>query len=375
MEYRNLFFSFCLLSIFLNSSNALSQKLADKQATALTNSAYTSLFSVSKEGIMIGQQNATYKGVGWRGKKNKSDMRDLISKDPAVVGWDLGKLETGSKTNIDNIPFDTLALYIKNVYLSGGINTISWHSNNPLDLSLPVKDQTIKKPLLTLFKDPEALKNYEKTLDIVAAFLAKLRTDDGQAIPILFRPFHENNGPWFWWGRNNGPEAYIKLWKHTVDYLRDKKGLHNLIYVYCTDKFISADQYLSRYPVDDYVDVLGFDAYDSKQYHLNGDDLFKQKIKNMSDILSKISTEKNKPFALTETGYKLMPKKDWWTETLYPAIKDSGMSYVLFWVNAGSSGYWGTYKGQISSENFIKFSKQKDVLFQTEVSKQRLYKK
>lgn len=375
MKYRNSL-TLILIGVLLGTNLMLTaQPLADKQATALTKSVYTSMFTLSKSGVMIGQQNATYKGVGWRGKKDKSDMKDLVSKGPAVVGWDLGKLETGSKTNIDNIPFDTLAVYIKNVYRSGGINTISWHSNNPLDLSLNAKDQSIKKPVVALFNDPKALKNYEKSLDTVAKFLQQLKTDSGEPIPILFRPFHENNGTWFWWGRNNGPEAYIKLWKHTVEYLRDKKGLHNLIYVYSTDKFVSAEQYLSRYPGDDYVDVLGFDAYDDKKYHLDGKDLFKEKLMNMSGILSKMSKEKNKPFALTETGYKLMPKKDWWTETLYPAIKDSGISYVLFWVNAGATGYWGTYKGQVSSDNFIKFSKQKDILFQTEVSKERLYKK
>ena len=54
---------------------------------------------------------------------------------------------------------------------------------------------------------------------------------------------------------------YQALWRMTVEYLRDEKGLHNLLYVYSPDVFETEAEYLERYPGDAYVDVLGSDDY------------------------------------------------------------------------------------------------------------------
>ena len=60
------------------------------------------------------------------------------------------------------------------------------------------------------------------------AAAANIDTTD---IPIIFRPFHEPNGGAFWWGdRHATPEQYKALWRFTVGYPRDRKGLHNIIW-------------------------------------------------------------------------------------------------------------------------------------------------
>lgn len=49
---------------------------------------------------------------------------------------------------------------------------------------------------------------------------------EGELIPVIFRPYHEHNGDWFWWGKGvNSEEDYIKLWQFTVEYLRDEKDV------------------------------------------------------------------------------------------------------------------------------------------------------
>ena len=54
---------------------------------------------------------------------------------------------------------------------------------------------------------------------------------NGEVIPLIFRPFHEMSGSWFWWGGANcEAKDYISLWKETVELLRDKHNLHNLLY-------------------------------------------------------------------------------------------------------------------------------------------------
>ena len=98
---------------------------------------------------------------------------------------------------------------------------------------------------------------YKKDLRKVAEFSSSLRDDDGKLIPFIFRPFHEFDGEWFWWGAAyNEPEEFKDLWRFTVHYLRDILNVHNMLYAFSPDiKFDSREDYLLRYPGDDYVDM------------------------------------------------------------------------------------------------------------------------
>ena len=83
----------------------------------------------------------------------------------------------------------------------------------------------------------------------------------GEFIPVIFRPFHELNGNWFWWGgKNCTPDELKQLYQFTETYLRDKKNVHNLLYAYNTDKFSSKEEYL-KVSGDEWVDIIGFDIY------------------------------------------------------------------------------------------------------------------
>lgn len=113
---------------------------------------------------------------------------------------------------------------------------------------------------------------YKKDLRKVAEFSSSLRDDDGKLIPFIFRPFHEFDGEWFWWGAAyNEPEEFKDLWRFTVHYLRDILNVHNMLYAFSPDiKFDSREDYLLRYPGDDYVDILGFDDYEDFKYDKKG---------------------------------------------------------------------------------------------------------
>jgi mannan endo-1,4-beta-mannosidase len=367
--------SLFILCFLLSYQSAISQGLIDKDASFLTKNLYKNIKDLRKKGIMFGQEDGLYSGVYWKGNHDRSDVKDLIGCHPAIVGWDLGKIETGAKINFDHVPFDSIVVNSRRFFSTGGINTFSWHCNNPLNLKLSVREQEIGNTIEQLFSNPESLEKFNACLDSVCRFLNQIRNDRGELIPVIFRPFHENTGNYFWWGNKIcTPDQYIKLWRYTVHYLRDIKGLHHIIYAYSTSYFISAADYLERYPGDDFVDILGFDSYDNDQNHKDSIDVFKAKILSMITIMASIGRTKGKPYAITETGYKLMPREDWWTQTLYPAILNSGLSYVLIWINAGPSLFWGTYTGQTSAADFIKFSKYKNIYFHSEIQKINMYK-
>lgn len=197
---------------------------------------------------------------------------------------------------------------------------------------------------------------------------------------MLFRPFHEFTGTWFWWCQNTcSVEEFITLWRFTIYYLEQEKQLHHLITVYNTaDNFNTAEEFLKRYPGDDMVDVLSFDSYhygDSTQGAF-----FSQKIHRQLQLISQIAGEKNKLTALAETGFEAIPYTKWWTEVLLPATVDVTVSYVLVWRNHGLAAwnnkmhYYAPYKGQISANDFIKYYDAPRTLFEKDIAAEKLYK-
>ncbi len=104
---------------------------------------------------------------------------------------------------------------------------------------------------------------YTAYLNKIAAYGLALQK---KGVPVLFRPFHENNGSWFWWGAAHCSASEFKnLYRYTEEYLRDVKGVHNFLYVYSPNGPIATDaDYLARYPGDAFIDVPGIDMYHEK---------------------------------------------------------------------------------------------------------------
>ncbi|MFD2571474.1 glycoside hydrolase family 26 protein [Spirosoma soli] len=364
-------YAFCVFLGLLGSLSSQGQTLPiDPKATAETKNLYINLQRLSTKGVMFGHQDDLAYGVGWQYQPGRSDIKDVVGEYPAVFGWDLGRLELDSAANLDKVPFDKQRALAQQAYAQGGVNTYSWHLNNPLDLtktSWDKQDSTIRR----MFNDRKALKRYTSWLKKVAVYMKSLKGPNGEAIPVIFRPFHEHTGSWFWWGKNHcSPAEYVKMWRYTVDYLRKKK-VHNLLYAYSTDRFTSREDYLERYPGDDYVDIVGFDIY----HRPRGDttNRYVPETRRMVETLRSIGQEKRKVWAMTETGLAQVSQPNWWTNILMPVIQNAGLSYVLVWRNEGQRQYFAPFQGQASADDFKAFYANPNVLFGTKTAAERLY--
>lgn len=103
---------------------------------------------------------------------------------------------------------------------------------------------------------------FKSQLDNIALFLHNLKGDKGESIPVIFRPWHEHNGSWFWWGYLHCTvEEYKQLWQLERNYLVNEKKDKNIVFAYSPDKFVTKTKYLERYPGDTYIDIFGFDNY------------------------------------------------------------------------------------------------------------------
>jgi mannan endo-1,4-beta-mannosidase len=361
--------------LFLWGNNAIAQSLSDKLATKETVALYKNLHKLSKEKYtLFGHQDDLAYGVNWKYVAGKSDIKDVVNDYPAVYGWDIARIELDSANNIDGIPFEKMRKYIQDGYQRGGVITLSWHFDNPL--SGGSAWDTTKNAVASILPGGTKHQLYVSWLDKAAKFMGSLKGQKGEAIPILFRPFHELTGNWFWWGKNTCSAAEFKsAWRFTIDYLRNKKKLHNLIIVYNTNGIQTAQEFLERYPSNNMVDLVSFDLYQFDQ----DKEAFIKNVRHNLNILTKVAKENNKLAAFAETGYEAIPDKNWWTETLYPAIKNYPLSYVLVWRNAGympsmkKEHYYAPYKGQLSEADFKKFYQQKNILFEKTLGTKKIY--
>lgn len=370
----------CRFSLFFilvfHVANVFSQTSIDIAATPLTQHLYKNLFSLKDSFTIFGHQDALAYGVGWKGIAGKSDIYDVVQDFPGLYGWDIANIELGAANNIDNVPFEQIRKYIQTAYLRGGLITISWHANNPLTGKNAW--DTAYGTVASILPGGSQHQKYLVWLNRVSDFLKSLKNLDGNYIPVLFRPFHELTGGWFWWGKNNcTPDQFLSLWNFTQDYLMHTKKIHHLIYVYNTSDFEDEKSFLLRYPGDNRADILSFDRY---QYEgVNGRQFFVKGIDQQLQVLSKIASRKNKMFAIAETGYEAIPDAHWWTETLYPLLKKYSVSHVLVWRNAGfmksanKMHYYAPYPGQQSAADFKLFYTYPKMLFEKQLAKKNIY--
>ena len=350
--------------------------LSDKKSTDETKILHKNLVRLSTKAILFGHQDDLAYGANWKYEAGRSDVKDVTGDYPAVYGWDLAGLEKKSDKNIDGVPFNKMRQYIKDGHSRGGIITLSWHLDNPLTGKNAW--DTSAKSLVSALPGGESHEKLKSWLDEGVKFLLTLKDKNGKPIPILFRPYHELTGNWFWWCKNNAnPEEFKTLWKFTFDYLQ-AKGVHNLIYVYNTADFKTKKEFLEYYPGSNYVDVLSFDRYqfnDPKK-----DNSFVENCQNQFKIMDEVAKEQNKIMAFAETGYEAIPYDKWWTNTLMKAIGNYKISYVLVWRNHGwqesekKMHYYAPFKGQTSEKDFIDFYNLDQILFEKEAAKAKLYK-
>ena len=362
-----------------------SDPLADSGRTARTEQLLENLKALGDSAVyLFGQHDATVYGIGWEADytndstvHTRSDVKSVCNDFPALLSFDLGHIELGDERNLDGVPFSRIRQEIFAHYDRGGMITLSWHLDNPLSGgSSWVADSLRDVETHTVAAILEGGKKHElflTWLDRVADFLNSLETPYGVRIPILFRPWHEHTGSWFWWGQQHcTAEQYKALWQLTVSRLKDK-GVTNALYAYSPGTEPDGDEarYLERYPGDDIIDLVGLDCYcwapeaDTTQianYAANLD-------RNLATVCA-IAKQHHKAVALTETGYEGIKTDDWWTSTLAPVLSRHPVSYVLVWRNAHDKPghFFAPYPGHPSTSDFIRFYNAPQTLFLRDVN-------
>lgn len=341
----------------------------DKNATKETEELYNRLYDLQSRGIMVGHQDALAYGHGWYKEQGRSDIKGIAGDYPAVVGWELGHIELNAEYNLDSVYFSDMRNYIVETHKRGGITTASWHVDNiaTRNTSWDCAQDTVVSSILEGGLHHE---EYLLWIDRLGDFFLNLKDEAGELIPVVLRMYHEHTGGWFWWGNKQcTPEEYKQLWVMTVEYLRDKKNVHNLLYAYSTATVKSEKEFFERYPGDDYVDIVGYDCYTT-----NEKEVLEDYIKDMEFNLKVVTEHANKASKIAiigETGMESIPNNTYFSEIVYPIISQYNISWILFWRNAWEAEkpnhYYVPFKEHPAAGDFKKFISQDNILMNNQI--------
>ncbi|WOK05056.1 glycosyl hydrolase [Imperialibacter roseus] len=375
MTTKRILLIFGLIGVFLSTALAQKNKPIDKDATRETQKLYKSLRKLSKKHTLFAHQHATEYGHGWAGDEDRSDVKSVTGSHPAMVGVDFSGFSGRSPEQIEQAK-ERLRKNVVDTYNRGGVTTIAWHFSNPVSGGGFYWRDTVSLPAVSyIIPGGQAHEQYKEILKGIADWAHSIKGANGELVPVIFRPYHEFDGGWFWWGASHCTrEEFIALWQFTVSYLRDELDVHNFIYAFSPDnQFLTEEKYLARYPGDEWVDMVGMDNYGDMGRNRYAIDTAALKLKIVSDYARKAG----KLAAFTETGLESIPNETWWTETLLKTMRMHKMrlAYVLVWRNdiRSPTHYYAPYPGQVSVPDFMKFYDDPYTLFENDLK--NIYKK
>ena len=328
---------------------------------------------------MYGHQDDLMYGHYWNATEEndhsleRSDVLSTAGAYPMVLGLDLGGIELGedsiygANTNLDGNDFDIMLEAARKHHARGGLVTVSWHLRNPLTGgdAWDVSDKTVVKSVLP---DGNCHELFMGWLCKVGDYLEQIKE-----IPVIFRPWHEHTGSWFWWGSGLcTPEEYNALWVMTYDYLVNDRGLGNLVWAISPNGMQQDfEKWMERYPGDAYVDIIGLDQYETSYPGMDveaANTAYMAQMRDMLDCLTRLAEEHDKILAVTETGFESLQDENWWTEVLMPSLEGFPVSYVLTWRNTSEEGrrdvhYYAPFPGSRSESDFKSFAESEKTIF------------
>ncbi len=342
-------------------------ELIDLNATKQTRYLYHSLKRLAGHKMLFGMHDALGYGVGWQNMDTRSDVKDVCGDYPALFSWDAYYFF--QTADDEQKHYQQRMTYAHNL---GGVTSLCWHQFDPQEKGFYQKDMDYQV-VPTLLPGGRYHKQYRRKLEKLARFAKRLRGENGESIPIIFRPYHEQNGNWFWWGKPyRTRDEFVRLWRFTVQFLKDTLGVHNFIYAFSPDgnQFETKKGYLTDYPGDDVVDVLALDFYFGK-----GD---QEEIKRFLERVVwtvELAQSKGKIAALSEVGDYLGFKgqeahlkiPQWYTRCFLAPLKNHALAkrivYGAVWRNASETHHFAPYPGHPAVPDFLDFYQDDFTLF------------
>lgn len=281
---------------------------ADKNAIEEVKNVLRYLCGINGRMILTGQHTQTM------AQEERCKILEVTGKEPALLGFELLAYSPNINYNdtdeecMTEVELDRGTLEKAWEWAEkGGLITFTWHWFSPIG----GRSKAFYSKFTDFDPDKALVQGTDENRALISdmdAMAELLRPFCEKHIPILWRPFHESEGDWFWWG-SKGPETAGKLFRLMFEHFTVKHELHNLIWVWnCPLK--------KGYPGDDVVDMISRDLY-PKPYNYTSH-------KKEYDELKSI-TLSDKLAAIAEIGVLPDPEK--------AIAENAAWSYYMTWSN------------------------------------------
>lgn len=391
----------------------LGDNIVDANATYETRLLLERLHAATQKGLsMIGMDSSTRFGEFMRTHPNgpkdwsktvvgdTTDIGDVCGKAPSIYGIDIANIvgdwhgigqSDNEKQRQQAHSRETAGNHIKTIHRNGGIITLHYHMHNPIDDSSYGKGPAEVWQLLNPYRKDRkssqfpqtngiAFKRFRAKIDSLVDFLQEMVDDEGKLIPVIFRPFHENNGNWFWWGLPDGADvdayatAFRQVWQWMVWYIHDRRGHHAILWATGPNGglgkgLLTSEDYWRTLPEPPFVDILGYDRYDDYGSENSSAVEEIRFVVQEADRLGKVA-------AVTESGISFKGDRSMWPENIWtkhligPVKNDpvaTRVAWILLWHNFPNDGergnYFGPHNNHGNAEDFRKVAQREDVLF------------
>jgi mannan endo-1,4-beta-mannosidase len=225
------------------------------------------LYEIQGEHILSGQHDYNNSLT-----KYTERVHEMTGKRPAVWGSDFINHESRDRG-------EAIVQEAIRKHENGAIITLMWHAGRPTDeppypWTESIQGEVTVEEWDSLTTPGTAIhERWKEQVDGVAEHLQTLQEAD---VPVLWRPYHEMNGGWFWWGHKMGDDGFVQLWRMLYDRLVNHHELNNLLWVWNANapRDIPNDRahpYEYYYPGHQTVDILAADVYhfdyEQNEYH------------------------------------------------------------------------------------------------------------
>lgn len=349
------------LSVFVFAHHANAQ--IDLDASEPTVMLYNNLKHIQNSGqFLFGQEffnSFRYSSGGAHGDKEYSDSKAVTGSHPAVLGSDFHYYLEKDATERSYH-----AEAVKWAFQQGYVITFDWHLSGRGTTTYEYQAET-KDLVNNIVNDLNGDRAwYYGELDKVIDIINNDLVVNGEKIPIVFRPLHEMNGGWFWWGSQaTTPANYIQFYQMVVSYVKERTN--TVLFCWSPNTPTNFDYY----PGDEFVDVLGVDAYEVNAMTVRT---------QLAPIVDHAQAN-DKVAVFSETGYRSNSgtmagdnaRSAYWKSTVLPAILDDPagkaqkIAWVLTWINATWSVPYVPHVNSTAEakQSFIDFKKSPYVMF------------
>ena len=315
-------------------------------------------------GFIFGHQHTNLRGQNWSPFQDPkpvtySDANETVG-FPALAAYNLELVTSGGE---DLTPFTAGAASL------GAVVALHWEASNPVTGK---SDKDLSgDPIVEIMPGGSANTVWRGWLDQVANLSRALATQPGRyGGQVIFRPFHEMTGAWFWWGSAAAtPAQYIAAWQYTREYLVTTRGVDNLLFAWSPSTPSDHAGWRNLYPGDGSVDIVCSDRYDKC------DGTYAASLAADCRAVVDFADAHGKVAALCETGVRGGSENTqdagWWDQTFLPAVLGDatcarGVTYVQTWTNAPDA-YWVPLPGQLTAASFARMGAHEKVYFAGEV--------